>query len=220
MAVKNKIKAIIFDLDGTLADTVGDLWDAMNLMLAHYGYPGKTKEEIIKHINHGAYNFVKGCLPEDKQSDAEVIAAKEIYSKYYAENYCNKTYAYDGMKELCAELKARGVKLAVLSNKQDAFAKIIIEKLFGGIFEIVMGGQPENFPLKPDPASAIFIAGRFNAYPKECLYVGDSDVDMETSARAGMNAVGVNWGYRSEDILVQAGAAHILRSAEDLFALL
>lgn len=220
MAVKNKIKAVIFDLDGTLADTVGDLSDAMNSMLAHLGYPLKDKPEIIRHVNHGAYNFVKGCLPEDKQSDADIIAAKEIYSKYYAESYCNKTYAYDGMKELCAELKARGVKLAVLSNKQDAFAKIIIEKLYVELFDIVMGGQPEIFPLKPDPSSAIFIAGRFNAYPKECLYVGDSDVDMETALRAGMNAVGVSWGYRSEDILVQAGAAHIIRSAEDLLALL
>lgn len=219
MFVKNKMKAVIFDLDGTLADTVGDLSTAMNSMLAHYGYPQQDEPGILKHINNGAYEFVKGCLPEDKRSDEEVRAAREIYSGYYAESYCDKTYAYDGMKEMCAELKRRELKLAVLSNKQDSFAKIIIEKLFSGIFDIVMGGQPDNFPLKPDPAAAIFIAGRFNAYPRECLYVGDSDVDMKTSVKAGMNAVGVSWGYRSEEILVRAGAEHIIRSAEGLLAL-
>ena len=220
MNVKNKIKAVIFDLDGTLANTAGDLCAAMNSMLEYYGYPRVTRTDVLTHINHGAFNFVKGCLPEGNQSDKDVIAAKEIYSRYYAEKYCEETYDYAGMKDLCRDLKERKIKLAVLSNKQDEFTKIIIAKLYGGIFDIVMGGQPENLPLKPNPASAIFIAGRLDAYPRECLYVGDSDVDMETSLRAGMNTVGVSWGDRNEEILAGAGAEYIIHSARELLDLL
>lgn len=214
------IKAIIFDLDGTLADTMYDLKTAMNTMLRGYGYPERTREELISFINKGARYFVWKSLPDgtaDSPDCDSVTEALKIYNESYAKCYLDETREYEGVTKALLALKSKGVKTAVLSNKPDRFVKDIADKLFPDIFVCALGQGP--FPTKPDPAAAFMIAEKLNVSPEECAFVGDSDVDMTTAINAGMLPVGVSWGYRSEECLTAAGAKKIIHTASELAAL-
>lgn len=210
------VSAVIFDLDGTLADTMDDLKTAMNNMLKRLGYKTRSKPELLSFINRGARNFVKNSLPKVVQ-DSELIldSAMEIYEQEYARCYCECTYAYDGIKEALEGLKEKGIRIGVLSNKQDAFVKHICQKLFGkGFFKVTMGQT--SLPTKPDPQGALLACKLLGAKPQNCIFVGDSDIDMMTAQNAGMTSIGVSWGYRSEDVLSRAGADYIVESTEEL----
>lgn len=211
------IKAVIFDLDGTLADTMVDLGQAMNAMLRQCGWAQRSREELIRFINKGARAFVARSMPEgswETMDDESVTRALEIYSDCYAKCYLEGTAAFPGIPEALDALRARGVRLAVLSNKQDRFTKAIVEKLFPGVFD-EMWGQSE-YPTKPDPSAALEIARRMGVAAEECAFVGDSDVDMKTAANAGMRSVGVSWGYRDADVLRDAGAGTVVSDAAEL----
>ncbi len=210
------IKAIIFDLDGTLADTMNDLGTAMNAMLRSYGYSERTREELISFINKGARYFVWKSLPDGLTDDPEsdtVTAAMKIYSENYAKCYLDKTAEYEGITEALTKLKARGVKMGVLSNKPDRFVKEIVEKLFPDMFVCAYGQT--DLPVKPDPAAALMVAEKLGVSHSECAFVGDSDIDMTTAINAEMLPVGVSWGYRPEECLESAGAKVIIRKAAD-----
>lgn len=211
------IKAIIFDLDGTLADTMGDLGTAMNTMLRSYGYAGRTREELVSFINKGARHFVWKSLPDGvaETPDCQTVTeAMRIYSESYAVCYLEKTCEYEGTTEALKALGERGVAMAVLSNKPDRFVKEIVSELFPQLFECAYGQT--GLPIKPDPAAALMIAKELGVSPSECAFVGDSDVDMTTACNAGMKAVGVSWGYRAEECLAKAGAEVILHSPREL----
>lgn len=214
-------KAAIFDLDGTLADTMPDLATAMNSMLRDFGFKERTKEELLQFINHGARVFVGRSLPENVQDDENLVTeALKIYSDYYSKCYADKTVPFDGIHEVLASLRKSGIKLGVLSNKQDVFVKVIISKLFGEIDFVSVYGQTD-VPTKPDPAGCMRILGEMGIdNPRECAFVGDSDIDMKTAANSGMDAIGVSWGYRSEDVLTQNGAFKIAHNAEELIKIL
>lgn len=217
----NDYKAVIFDLDGTLADTLDDLQVAMNKMLVSYGWPERSRDELLSFINQGARRFVAQSMPEgsyDDESDDSVTEALRIYSEKYAEAYCVHTAPYGNIKAELEKLKADGYKLAVLSNKQDAFVKVIVKNLFPGIFEIAAGQS--DLPTKPDPTAALFIADKLGVSPDKCIFVGDSDVDMKTGVNAGMYSLGVSWGYRSPDVLTAAGAKSLVREPGDLFTVI
>lgn len=210
------VNVVIFDLDGTLADTMDDLMTAINRMLVRLGYEERTKAELIRFINRGTRYFVKKSLPEEVQNvdfiiDSGIQAYKEEYEKCYLE----KTYAYDGIKEALEGLKERNLKIAVLSNKPDKFVKDICDKLFGKKFFKVTMGQT-SLPTKPDPTSALLIAKNLGAKANKCIFVGDSDVDANTAQNADMEFVGVSWGYRSEAVLREAGAEYIVEDTEGL----
>ena len=206
------IKGIIFDLDGTLADTIDDLRTAMNFMLSQKGYPTLTREGILRNINNGAREFLRGSLPEEERNNETVIdECMEIYFARYRECYADTTHLYDGMSEAVSELYKMGIKLGVFSNKQDEQVQDLIHRMFpNGEFSQIMGHL--NFPHKPDPAGALYIADTFGIKPEETLFVGDSNIDMLTSVNAGMYPVGVSWGYRSVEILLEAGAKKIVYS--------
>lgn len=210
------IKAIIFDLDGTLCDTMNDLRTAMNAMLTRLGYKTRSRNDLIKFINNGAREFVRRSLPKDVQRVEFIVdSALGVYETEYAKCYCEKTKAYDGIKPLIADLKSRGYKIAVLSNKQDAFVKDIIDKVFGkGVFNVVMGQS--SMPTKPDPTSTLFIAKQLGAKPDKCVFIGDSDVDMTTAKNAQMRSIGCAWGYREAQILEEAGATRIATEPEQI----
>ncbi len=210
------IKGIIFDLDGTLCDTLEDIRTGVNAVLERLGYKTRTTEEIHKFINNGARQLIKRALPKDVQTvDFIVDSALSDYDMEYAKCYCEKTYVYNGMQEILSELNNLGFKAAILSNKQDAFVKGIADKLFEkDIFAYVMGQS--DFPPKPDPASALYVAKMIGAKPECCVYVGDSDVDAETAKNAGMRFIGVKWGYRDEDVLRRAGANTIASNPQEL----
>ncbi|MBE6609729.1 MAG: HAD family hydrolase [Ruminococcaceae bacterium] len=200
------IKAILFDLDGTLADTVDDIGQGINLMRADLGLPPLSRQDTINNINNGAFMLVRRSLPElepfDDEKNQEYL---RIFQYHYGKCYNDKTYLYRGVSENVIALKKKGVKLGVLSNKPHPFVTAIIEKLFPeSTFDAVIGqGQ---FPAKPDPASALHICKTLGCEPSECALVGDSNVDMITAKNAGLFSVGVTWGYRSPEILLENGA--------------
>lgn len=210
-------KGAIFDLDGTLCDTIDDLLTAMNSMLRSYGYPERTREELVRFINKGARKFVWQSLPDDFDGDFDsekVTEALKRYSSFYAECYADKTHPYENITNELIKLKEAGVRLGVLSNKQDRFVKDIVYKLFPGIFSSVHGHL--DLPEKPDPSAAIMVAGELGVAPSECAFIGDSDIDMQTGVNAEMTSVGVTWGYRPKDCLISAGAVFTADTAAEL----
>lgn len=211
------VYAVIFDLDGTLADTMDDLGTAMNNMLKKLGYDTRTKGELIRFINNGARNFVRLSLPEELQNvDFVVDSALSTYEDEYSKCYANDTYPFDGIPEALWGLKERKIKLGVLSNKQDSFVRAIVEKLFGKkLFNCTLGNR-EDLPKKPDPQGALLVAKALGAKPNNCIFVGDSDVDIKTAHNAGMLSIAVTWGYRSEKVLREAGADYIVSDTEGL----
>ncbi len=212
-------KYFIFDLDGTVADTLEDLKSALNKMLTALDLPNIDREKVRASINHGVTHLVKCCLPEDKRDDRELLdRAITLYRSAYDEFCLDKISPYDGIIETLKALKKNGCHLALLSNKQDNCVKAIAKKLFKGYFDIAMGGGTA-FPHKPSPESALFIAEKFDAKPEDVVFVGDSDVDIQTAKNAGMTAVGVSWGYRDEKTLEDAGAVFILREPERILKL-
>ena len=211
-----KYETVIFDLDGTLADTMDDLKTAVNSTLNILGYEPRTKFELLNFINNGARELVRRSLPTAVQSEELIIeSALSIYAQEYEKCYCDKTRAYPGIYEALQELKQEKFKLAVLSNKQNEFVQTIIYKLFGTqTFDLVMGKS--DFPHKPDPSSALYIARELGVKPSKCIFVGDSDVDIRTAENADMRSIGVSWGYRSVDLLERTGANYIAESPSQI----
>lgn len=216
------IKGVIFDLDGTLAYTLEDLRTGMNLMCEEMGYPLRTTQDILDAVNCGSLEFVRKSIPEEFQSDEELVhKCHKCYSAHYTNHYLDKTVLYDGIEETVNTMKAMGLKLAVLSNKGDEHTVNLTKKLFGeDVFDHIQGYKPE-FPTKPDPTSALYITREIMGLePHEILYVGDSNVDMETSRNAGFFTCGCTWGYRSVRILVESGASALVNKAEELLLLI
>lgn len=215
---------IIFDLDGTIADTSEDLSNAINFMLESFSFSRKTQEEIMKHINFGARAFVNGCLPDEvkKSSDYDDFLEEALrrYFKFYEEHCLEKTRLYDGIKELAQSLHEYGVKMCVLSNKQDDMTKKITASLLKQeLFVEILGGSGK-FPHKPQPDSSLYLSGRMGISPREIIFIGDSDVDMKTAVNAGMYPLGVTWGYRPESLLVEAGAMKIVHNPSEILNLI
>lgn len=210
------VKALIFDLDGTLADTIDDIGWAVNRMLESRGFPTLERKDHLANINNGAFKLIQRSIPENYRSDeAFVRSCLTEYESFYSVHYDVETYAYCGVAEALASLAENGYKLAVLSNKQDAYVKSIVKKIFPQIPFICACGQTE-LPTKPDPTSAIMIAERMGLAPNEIAFVGDSQVDIKTAVNAGMYPVGVAWGYRPPETLIAEGATVIVSKGEDL----
>ena len=208
------IKLLIFDLDGTLADTLISIQDALNMTLALCGAPHRSYAEVRDAIGNGVRELIRRSLPNDMASDNGLIDRLNVeYNKFYDETYTDIDGCYPYMYETVRELKARGYTLAVLSNKPDKYTKSIIDILFrDGEFSFV-AGQTE-LPRKPDPTAALMIAERFGVSPDECAFIGDSDVDVATAKNADMTSVACTWGFRPRSAL--EGADHIIESADAL----
>jgi phosphoglycolate phosphatase len=196
-----RLKLLIFDLDGTIADTIYSIRDGVNIAMKKYGLPTKTYEDVRKAIGNGARLLVKRCLPEEKQTDERFVTEVfEVYDKAYGETYANVDGCYAGMSEVMHTLHSRGYKLAVLSNKQDHYTKKIIDLLFPDGIVSLAAGQTE-LPKKPDPTVPLMIARQLGVQPCECAFIGDSEVDVLTAKNAGMKSVACSWGYRPREIL-------------------
>jgi len=210
--------AALFDLDGTLLDTIDDLAAAMNKALAANGLPVRPDAAEHKgYVGDGVGMYVLRAVPEDRRSDGRLIARVTAdYRVAYAAGWRNQTRPYKGIVQLLDDLAARGVRRAVLSNKPDDTARASVEGYLGlGRFEIVRGAT-EGVPLKPDPAAAIAIADEMGIPPGGFVYVGDTATDMETAKAAGMFAVGALWGFRQADELADAGADALIERPGEL----
>ena len=211
------IKAVIFDLDGTLADTLDSIKHGINLTMETLGYPLSTREDIRAHINHGARNLVRLSLPTAIQNDEEKVnEAYALYNEMYKKVYLEVEKPYEGIVQMLKGLNQKGIKISVLSNKQDPFVVGICNKLLPNGIATEYRGQRVGAPTKPDPTVPLEICAMMGVKPCECAFVGDSDVDMITAKNAGFYAIGVSWGFRPEEMLRQNGADAIAQSARDI----
>ncbi|HOC56874.1 MAG TPA: HAD family hydrolase [Verrucomicrobiota bacterium] len=214
------IRAVVFDLDGTLLDTLEDIADAANRVLVGRGFPTHPISRYRGFIGEGVVRLMKCALPEPNQDPATVQACVEAYQREYARNWNVKTKPYAGVPDLLDALVARGLKLAVLSNKPDAFTQQCVRELLPSwSFDMVIGAS-DAFPRKPNPGSALEIARRLAVPSEECLYIGDSGVDMQTAQAAGMFAAGVLWGFRDRQELLGDGAQALIKEPGEVIGLL
>ncbi len=203
---RKKYKAIIFDLDGTLLDTLDDLCDSMNRVLEDRGYLTHELDAYRHFVGDGVAMLVEKTLPEDKRDDDTIKECVEAFREIYDQNWNVKSRPYDGIPEMLDAVFGLDLKIAVLSNKPHDFTKKCVEEFLPNWkFEIVFGIR-DSVPRKPDPAGALETAKRFCISPSDFLYVGDTPVDMKTAISAGMFPLAVLWGFRSREELVENGA--------------
>ena len=213
-------KACIFDLDGTLTDTLESLTYSVNATLSELGLRQITHTECKSFVGNGARRLIEQSIQAAGDPKAERIEeAMEIYGRIF-KKYCTYQVApYDGIVDMLQELKIQGVQLAVLSNKPHLQTKDVVANFFDKDTFKRVYGQQEGVPRKPDPAAATYVADKLQVLPEECVYVGDSDVDMRTGVSAGMKTVGVTWGFRTKDVLIEHGAHCTIDIAEELIAI-
>lgn len=217
--MNNDVRLLIFDLDGTLADTIDSIREGVNLAMRKYGYPERSYEEVREAIGNGARNLIRQSMPRAAaQDEALVDRVFSDYHTFYGQTFAHCDRCYDGMIEALCELKKLGYTIAVLSNKQDEYVRALIKNLIPeGVVSVAMG-QTE-LPRKPDPTVPLLIAQGLGFAPAETAFIGDSEVDVQTGLNAGMVTVGCSWGYRSRALLVEGGAHAVLDEPTELTAL-
>ncbi len=213
--------AVIFDMDGTLLDTLADLADCMNRVLERSGLPAHPVEAYRLFVGDGMTNLVRRVVPAEHLENLELVSRlRTEMIEEYGRHWAEKTRPYPGVEELLEAVSGRGVRMAILSNKPHLLTARIAAHFFGRFpFTAVLGAR-EEIPRKPDPQAALEIARRFALAPKEVLYAGDTDTDMQTGRRAGMFTVGVLWGFRSQRELEESGAQRLAASPRELLDLL
>lgn len=210
------IKAVIFDLDGTLLDTLEDLANACNYALKSSGFETYDIKDYTRFVGNGRYKLIERIVPDKYKQDKEIINnVLRLFDTYYGKHMVDMTKPYDGIIEMIEELKERNMKIAVVSNKPHEFAEDVVRRYFGDSFEITYGQRP-NHPTKPDPKTVYEVMESLNIKEDECIYVGDSDVDVNTAKNAGVKSVGVAWGFRGEGELREAGADFIIKTPIEL----
>lgn len=210
-------KAVIFDLDGTLLDTIGDLTDSMNLTLSRFGFKGHDQETYKYFIGDGIEALVQRALPPPENRDEKMVArGVAAMREEYALRWDKKTRPYPGIPELLDNLSQKGWPISILSNKPDDSTRQVVAKLLPRwSFQIILGSRP-SVPKKPDPTAALEIARLLNLSPAQFLYLGDTGTDMQTALSAGMFPVGVLWGFRTAQELMDQGARVLIEKPLDL----
>lgn len=219
---------VIFDLDGTILNTLEDLADSCNFILERFGMPLRTTEEVRFFVGNGIPKLIERAFPSETSSDVLERALKE-YIEYYEKNSCVKTCAYDGILNLLKKLKSNGIFLAVNTNKVNEAAQILCNKFFPGVFDFVLGSS-KDLPTKPDPEGVFRIIKQIEEVAlenkekikmKNVFFVGDSDVDIQTGLNAGVGTtIGVDWGFRGTDFLLNHGANVVAKNPEELYEII
>lgn len=204
----------IFDLDGTLLNTLSDLADATNYALNECGYPQRTDNEIKQFVGNGVEMLIRRAVPENTPEE-KIQECLAIFKIYYLHNSKNKTKPYDGIIEMLTHLKKKGFKIAVLSNKFDNAVKKLCNEYFFGLINIAVG-ESEKIKKKPAPDGILKIIEELGANPSQTVMIGDSDTDIQTAKNANIHSIGVLWGFRSEQVLIDAGADELVDSPERL----
>ncbi|CRZ34422.1 phosphoglycolate phosphatase [Herbinix hemicellulosilytica] len=209
-----KYDTIIFDLDGTLLNTLDDLKDSLNFALAKHGYEEKTLEEVRRFVGNGVQKLVERSLPANTSTE-DMQKCLATFKEHYKDNMQNKTRPYDGIKELLAELKNSNYRMAIVSNKFDAAVKALVKDYFGEYITVAIG-ESATVKSKPAPDSVYAAIKEMGSDIKNAIFVGDSETDVQTAKNAGLPCVGVTWGFRTRDILLKEGADYIIDTPKEL----
>lgn len=209
-------RAAIFDMDGTILDTLADLRESVNAALRREGFPERTTEEVRAFVGNGAARLIGRAVPAGTD-EATTRRVLDFYRPYYEAHAQIRTAPYPGVPEAMAALRAAGVKLAVVSNKPDGATRKLAARYFPGVFDAVIGAR-DGVAVKPSPDLLAEAMNALGVRPEETVYVGDSDVDIATAKNAGTDVLSVAWGFREETFLRAHGAKRIVRSAAELSA--
>lgn len=205
----------IFDLDGTLLDTIGDLSTACNVALKTFGYPLHDEDTYKTYVGNGIYKLVERSLPVSERNEENVLRVKAVFDAYYKAHSLDFTKPYEGIIDLLKSLKKQGILCSVVTNKTHAYAVELVRLFFDDLIEYTVG-QREGIPTKPHPQGVLEIIDHFKVSHADCIYIGDSNVDMQTAQAAQVESVGVLWGFRSKEELIQSGATYLAKDANDL----
>ncbi|MBE6665256.1 MAG: HAD-IIIA family hydrolase [Ruminococcaceae bacterium] len=209
-----KYKTVIFDLDGTLLDTLQDLTNSVNFALRTMNYPERTISEVRTFVGNGIGKLIERAVPENTEKE-DVQETLQIFKSHYEKHCEDCTSPYPGIYELLVHLKECGIQVAVVSNKADFAVKKLCEKYFGNWVSLAIG-EREGIRRKPAPDSVLSVLSQMTATPKETVYIGDSDVDIETAYNSGIDIISVTWGFRDKDFLSRSGALAFADSVEQL----
>ncbi len=212
----SKFDFVMFDLDGTLLNTLEDLADSVNSALANNGYRELPHENYYNIVGKGAYNLITQALPEEARDESVITRVHGDFSEIYAGNYHVKTRVYDGISQALLRIEETGVAMAVLSNKPDRYMNSIKERYFAGLNFKAFRGKREGITGKPDPAGVKLLASEVGASLDNAIYIGDSSVDIQTAKNCGIFACGVLWGFRTREELENFGADLIVSSPSEL----
>lgn len=210
-------KAVIFDLDGTLLNTLDDLADSTNYALSKFGYPTRTIDEVRQFVGNGVAKLIERAIPEGK-NNPNFEKCLAIFKENYAQNMYNKTAPYNGIIEMLSNLKSKGIKIAVVSNKFDLAVKELCKKYFEGFIDFAAGeNEAQGIRKKPAPDTVISVLNEFNFAPEDAVYVGDSDVDIMTAKNSQMPCISVTWGFRDEKFLLENGATILINAPSEIY---
>ncbi|HXK70212.1 MAG TPA: HAD family hydrolase [Caldisericia bacterium] len=213
---KDKFKAVVFDLDGTLLNTLTDLANSMNSVIVRFGFSPHPVSDYKYLAGGGVEELVIKALPDDVKDENLIKKLVNELLREYEKHCFDTTHPYDNIPELLDKLMEKGIRMAVFSNKQDKFTKIMVSKLLPKAkFEVVLGAR-DNVPKKPDPTSVFEIANTMKLSTEEFIYLGDSGIDMKTALAAGMYPVGALWGFRTKEELLEAGAKALIQDPLEL----
>ena len=208
--------AVIFDLDGTLIDSIEDLADSMNTVLENLGYPVHDTESYRYMVGDGVRSLAERALTGTVRDETTIELCLDKFKEEYTARWATKTHAYEGIPDLLDELETRQIRMNILSNKVDHFTKLTVSRFFPRHkFDYVMGADP-SLPKKPDPAGALLIANKLGIPPQQFLFLGDTNTDMMTAVAAGMFPVGAIWGFRAEKELYESGASKVITHPREL----
>ena len=227
--------AVIFDLDGTLLNTIEDITDAVNAAMLSLGLERVSVEQAKARVGNGFRVLLERCIPDELRTDELLAKAYDKFVESYEKCYANRTAAYEGIKELVRELSARHIKMAVNTNKRNDYANRLIEMHFedeqqtscstdgqsglktaGHRVFVKVLGEGTGYPRKPDPAGALYLADLMGVSPERTVYIGDSQTDAATGKNAGMTFIGVCWGFRSRQVLEECGADYIVETPQEI----
>ena len=213
-----KYQAVLFDMDGTVLDTLDDLCDSINHSLAEFSLPQVSREHVRQCLGNGAAFLVSHSIPagSSPELEADVLA---FYKPWYDAHCLIKTAPYEGILPMMQSLKEQGLRLAIISNKPNRAVQELSDAFFPGLLELSVGESP-SVRRKPAPDTVLTAASQIGLSVDQCVYVGDSEVDLQTARNAGMDCISVTWGFRDEAQLIEAGASVLVRTPEELESLL
>ncbi|MBD5097613.1 MAG: HAD family hydrolase [Lachnospiraceae bacterium] len=209
-----KYRAVLFDLDGTLLDTLDDLTDSVNFAMDGMGWQRRERAEVRLFLGNGIRRLMELCSPKDI-SDDEFERAFALFKEHYDRHNQDKTKPYEGVLEVMAKLKEKGIKMAIVSNKVGSAVDMLYDKFFKNYADLAVGDMP-GFKRKPAPDSCDYVIKKLGVDKSEVVYVGDSEVDLATAKNAGLDCITVLWGFRDEDFLREQGACVFAATPEDI----